>query len=223
VGVCMINTKWRDEHPQLINPLISLLNAASYAHNFHKIAPDFIFNTAGLSIAFVFITSWKSEHLTETFNRIEKMTSQFGNLYVVAMIVTELDNQAFIDSYFKSSVALRKPTFIPVRDPCMGFEKMLRLALVHGEIKRYDVVAKIQAERKKSVESAEACIAVLTAIPGIDTHDAHTLMQGIGSIEAISKASRKQILESTDLCAQKAEKIVNFFHDRKYCLRPKLN
>ncbi|XP_057865149.1 protein PARTING DANCERS homolog isoform X2 [Cryptomeria japonica] len=221
VGVCIINTKWRDENPQLIHPLSSLLRAANYTLNFNKIAPDFIFNTAGVSVAFILISSWKSGHFTETFNRIEKMRSQFGNLYVIASICTEEDNQAFIRSYFKSGVALQKPAFVAVRDPCMGFEKMLKLALIHGEIKRHDVAAKIQTET--FLESVEACIQVLTAIPGIDTHDAHTLMQGIGSIEAISKASKKKILESTDLSDAKAEKIVKFFNDPKYYLSPKFN
>lgn len=219
----MMNVKWRDRHPHLLHSLSSLLHAASYRLNFLPIEPDFIFNTAGLSIAFIFIASWESEDdTTATFGRIEKMKAQFGHFYVIATIKTNDDNRRFIDSYFKSGLAIGKPTFIPVRNAFMGFEKMLKLALVHGEIKRHDVVAKINIEREQSVQSVEACISALTAIPGIDTHDAHTLMQGLGSIEAISKASQKAILESTDLCAEKAETIVKFFNDPQYYLRPNI-
>jgi hypothetical protein len=67
-GVCMMNLKWRDGHPHLLHSLSSLLHE-----------PDFIFNTVGLSIAFIFITTWKSDDDTrETFGKIEKMQAQFG-------------------------------------------------------------------------------------------------------------------------------------------------
>ncbi|KAK9087944.1 hypothetical protein Syun_030338 [Stephania yunnanensis] len=44
----------------------------------------------------------------------------------------------------------------------------------------------------------------------------------IGSIEAISRATKDQILEKTDLSAEKAEIITRFFRDPKYYLSPKI-
>lgn len=49
------------------------------------------------------------------------------------------------------------------------------------------------------------------------------LNQAIGSIEAIAKASKEQILENTDLSADKAEVVSRFFRDPKFYLSPKIN
>jgi len=48
------------------------------------------------------------------------------------------------------------------------------------------------------------------------------LNQAIGSIEAIAKASREFILESTDLSADKADIITRFFRDPKFYLSSKI-
>ncbi|KAK1259792.1 hypothetical protein QJS04_geneDACA005566 [Acorus gramineus] len=105
----------------------------------------------------------------------------------------------------------------------MGFERIVNIAHGIGVCKREDAIAKMKAERKSSVQSMEAFLKVVTAIPGIDIHDANMLIQAIGSIEAISKASKNYILENTDLSADKAETIVRFFRDPAYYLRPKIN
>lgn len=49
------------------------------------------------------------------------------------------------------------------------------------------------------------------------------LLHAIGSIEAIAKASKKHILENTDLSAEKAETIESFFRDPKYYLSAKIS
>lgn len=49
------------------------------------------------------------------------------------------------------------------------------------------------------------------------------LSQAIGSIEAIARASKDYILENTDLSAEKAEMITNFFRDPKFYLSPKIS
>lgn len=48
------------------------------------------------------------------------------------------------------------------------------------------------------------------------------LIQAVGSIEAVSRASKNYILENTDLSPEKAETIVKFFNDPKYFLCPKI-
>ncbi|GJM89898.1 hypothetical protein PR202_ga06123 [Eleusine coracana subsp. coracana] len=77
--------------------------------------------------------------------------------------------------------------------------------------------------REQAVQCLDAFVQVITSIPGIDSHDANTLAQAIGSIEAISKASKEFILENTDLSRDKAERIVRFFRDPQYYLSPKIN
>ena len=49
------------------------------------------------------------------------------------------------------------------------------------------------------------------------------LNQAVGSIEAIAKASKKYILQNTDLSADKAETISRFFRDPRFYMSPKIN
>ncbi|KAM7266597.1 hypothetical protein ACFE04_004494 [Oxalis oulophora] len=69
-GVCMMNTTCRDEqHPSFIDFIASFLNANSYRLNFLPIAPDFIFNCGGLSVAFIFVTKWNIDNVAYIFER----------------------------------------------------------------------------------------------------------------------------------------------------------
>lgn len=78
-------------------------------------------------------------------------------------------------------------------------------------------------KRELSVQTMDIFLGVVASIPGIDRHDANSLNQAIGSIEAIAKASKEHLLENTDLSAEKAERISRFFRDAKYYLGPKIN
>ncbi|KAL9263552.1 PARTING DANCERS-like protein [Drosera capensis] len=133
------------------NPL-----ASTYSTNS---SGDFIFNCGGLSVAFVFVTSWDTARTSLIYRRVMKLKEQFANLYVVVTLPTSEQNESFV------------------------------------LCKRQDAVNKRKAE----------------------------LSQAIGSIEAIAKASKEQLLESTDLSADKVETIVRFFRDPKFYLSPKLN
>ncbi|KAG5254780.1 protein PARTING DANCERS [Salix suchowensis] len=191
-GVCMMNTKWRDEqHPSFINFIASFLSANSFRLNFVPIAP--------------------------------KLKGQFANLYVVVSLPTKEQNDSFVHSYFKYGMELGKPTFVPVQDLEMGFEKIVKIAHSRGTCKRQDALSKLKAERKQSVQGMDNFLRVVTSIPGIDNHDANALNQAIGSIEAIAKASKEYILENTDLSADNAETVTKFFRDPKFYLGPKLN
>ncbi|GAV59373.1 hypothetical protein CFOL_v3_02904 [Cephalotus follicularis] len=208
-GVCMMNSTWKNEqHQSFINFICSFLNANSFRLNFVPIAPDLIFNCGGLSVAFIFVTNWDCDNVTSFFSRVKKLQGQFANLYVVIPLPTREQNDSFVRSYFKHSMELGKPTFVPVLDIEMGFEKIVKIALSRGECKRQGILSKLKAERKRSVENMDIFIKVVTSIPGIDNHDANALNQAIGSIEAIAKASKEYILENTDLSADKAEKII---------------
>ncbi|XP_019163869.1 PREDICTED: uncharacterized protein LOC109160141 isoform X2 [Ipomoea nil] len=223
-GVCMVSNTWRDEqHPSFINFISSFLQENSFRLNFVPIAPDFIINCGGLSVAFIFVTNWDGVETKSIFCRVQKLKEQFANLYVVVTLPTQEQNDCFICSYFKYGMELGKPTFIPVKYLEMGMEKIVKIAHARGVCKRQDAVAKLKSEKEKSVQAMDAYLKVVSAIPGIDKHDANSLNQAIGSIEAIAKASKECILKNTDLSADKAEKISMFFKDLKYSLGPKIS
>ncbi|CAL9123734.1 unnamed protein product, partial [Musa textilis] len=223
-GVCMMNSTWRDEqHPSFFRFIASFLSANSYRLSFLPISPDFIFNNGGLSVAFIFETTWDPDKASVVFSRVERLKTQFRLLYVVIGVPTREQNDSFNRLYFKYGVELGRPTFVPVRDPEMGFEKIVKIAHARGVCKRQDAVGMMRSERERAVQGMDVFLGVVTSIPGIDDHDANALVQSIGSIEAISKASKSSILETTDLSVDKAERIVRFFRDPKYYLGPKLD
>ncbi|GMY07924.1 protein PARTING DANCERS-like [Fagus crenata] len=223
-GVCMMSTTWRDEqHPSFINFISSFLSANSFRLNFVPISPDFIFNCGGLSVAFIFVTNLDFKCISPMFSRVQKLKGQFAHLYVVVILPTKEQNELFVHSYFKYGMELGKPTFVPVEDLEMGFEKIVKIALSRGVCKRQDAITKLKAERKQSVQAMDFFLRVLTSIPGIDNHDANALNQAVGSIEAIAKASKEYILQNTDLSADKAETISRFFRDPRFYMSPKIN
>ncbi|KAG9459406.1 hypothetical protein H6P81_003914 [Aristolochia fimbriata] len=227
-GVCMMRSSWKEEqHPSFIRFISSFLSTNSYRLNFLPIAPDFIFNNGGQSVAFVFVTSWTSEIMPHIYSRILKLKGQFKHLYVVVSVPTRDRNDSLVRSYFKNGMGLGRPVFVFVQDLEMGFEKIVKIAHVYGVLRQKDAVSKLMIEhkilkREKSVERMDTFVKVVTSIPGINQHDANVLFQGIGSIEAISKAFKSHIVGNTDLSGDKAEIIVNFFKDSNYCLRPKI-
>ncbi|KAG6388919.1 hypothetical protein SASPL_150355 [Salvia splendens] len=222
-GVCIMSTTWKDEqHPSFISFISSFLTENSFRLNFVSIAPDFIFNCGGVSVAFVFVTSWDSGCTESIYSKIQKLKEQFAHFYVVVTLPTKDQNDYFIRSYFKHGMEFGRPTFIPVQDLEMGFEKIVKIAHARGVCKKHDAIAKLKTEREKSVQSMDVYVKVVTSIPGIDSHDAIALNQAIGSIEAIAKASKEHIVENTDLSTEKAETITRFFRDQKYYLGIKL-
>ncbi|XP_027355101.1 protein PARTING DANCERS [Abrus precatorius] len=120
-------------------------------------------------------------------------------------------------------MVIGKPTFVPVQDLEMGFEKMVKIAHSSGVYKQEKIGEKLKAERKQLVQGMNFYLKVVTSIPGIDNHDANALSQAIGSVQAIAKASKEQILENTDLSTDKAEMVSRFLRDPKFYLRPKFN
>ncbi|XP_010112036.2 protein PARTING DANCERS [Morus notabilis] len=223
-GVCMMSNTWKvEQHPSFINFISTFLNANSFRLNFVGIAPDFIFNCGGSSVAFIFLTNWDCTNVSPVFGRIQKLRLQFAHLYVVITLATKEQNDSFVRSYFKFGTELGKPTFVPVQDMEMGFEKIVKIAHSLGVCKQQDATTKLKSERKQAVQGMDVFRQVVTSIPGIDAHDANALNQAIGSIEAIAKASKEYILENTDLSAEKAEVIFRFFRDPKFYLSPKIN
>lgn len=220
----MMNSTWKDEqHPSFINFISSFLGANYFRLNVVPVAPDLIFNCGGLSVAFNFITNWDCSNISPIFERIQKLKAQFAHFYVVATLPTKEQNDSFGRSYFKYGMELGRPTFVPVQDLEMGFEKIVKIAHARGVCKSQDVTSRLKAEREQLVRGMDAFLRVLTSIPGINSHDANSLNQAIGSIEAIAKASKEYIMENTDLSNEKAEMLTRFFRDPKLYLSPKLN
>lgn len=223
-GVCMMSNTWRDEqHPSFINFISSFLSANSFRLNFVSIDPDFIFNCGGLSMAFIFVTNWNCSNPLLINSRVQKLKTMFAHLYVVVTLPTREQNDSFLSSYFKYGIGFGKPTFVPVRDLEMGFKKIVKIAQARGACKRRDAISKVRMERERMLQAMDIFLRVVTSVPGIDSHDANSLSQAIGSIEAITKAAKEYILENTDLSADKAEGITRFFRDRKFYLCSKIN
>ncbi|PKI31850.1 hypothetical protein CRG98_047759, partial [Punica granatum] len=177
---------------------------------------DFIFNCGGLSVAFVFVPTWDRNNLLTIFNRVRKLREQFAHFYVALTLPTKEQNESFVRSYFK-------PTFVPVQDLEIGFEKIVKIALSLGVCKQQDAISKLKAERRQLVQRMHVFNGVVTDILHIDDHDANALNQAIGSIEAIAKASKQCILENTDLSEEKADILKRFFRDPKFYLSPKIS
>uniref|UniRef100_J3MA96 DisA/LigA helix-hairpin-helix motif domain-containing protein n=1 Tax=Oryza brachyantha TaxID=4533 RepID=J3MA96_ORYBR len=223
-GVCTMSTSWRDkQQPSLINFTAAFLAANSYRLNFLPISPDFIFNNGGLSVAFVFETNWDCQNEGVVFSRVNTLKRQLKHLYVIVVVPTKEQNESFNKSYHRYGMELGRPTFVPVTDSEMGFEKIVKIAHALGVCKQQDIISTMKNEREQAVQCMDSFLRVLTSIPGIDNHDANALAQAIGSIEAIAKASKKVILENTDLSTDKAETVVRFFRDPQYYLSPKIN
>ncbi|XP_004513254.1 protein PARTING DANCERS-like [Cicer arietinum] len=221
-GVCLMRNAWKGEqHPSFIDFISAFLSANSFRLNFVPIAPDFIFNCGGLSVAFIFVTNWDCNNVASIFNRVQKLKTQFSRFYVVITLPTKEKIDSFTQSYFKFRMVIGKPTFVPVMDLEMGFEKMVKIAHSSGVYKQERIEEKLKAERKQLVQGMDLYLKVVTSIPGIDNHDANALSQAIGSVQAIAKASKEQILENTDLSTDKAEMVSRFLRDPKSYLRPK--
>ncbi|KAL4559648.1 hypothetical protein LXL04_031791 [Taraxacum kok-saghyz] len=222
-GVCMMSTKWRDEqHSSFINFISSFLTANSFKLNPVPIAPDFIFNCGGLSVAFIFVINYDCNNPEPIFSRAQKLKTQFAHLYVVIILPLKEQNDFFIQSYFRYGVDIGRPTFVPALDLEMGFEKIVRIAVLRGVCKRQDVVSKLKVERERLVQSTDVFLKVVSSIPRVAPHDANAL-QSIGSIEGIAKASKENLLENTDMSSEKADMIQRFFRDPKVYLSPKIS
>ncbi|XP_061352853.1 protein PARTING DANCERS [Gastrolobium bilobum] len=223
-GVCLMRNAWKgDQHPSIINFITTFLCANCFRLNIVPIAPDFIFNCGGLSVAFIFVTNWDCNNVSPIFDRVQKLKTQFARFYVVITLPAKEQMDSFIQSYFKFGMVIGKPTFVPVQDLEMGFEKMVKIAHSSGVYKEERIGEKLKAERKQLVQGMNFYLKVVTSIPGIDNHDANALSQAIGSVQAIAKVSKEQILENTDLSTDKAEMVSRFLRDPKFYLRPKIN
>ncbi|CAM8910328.1 unnamed protein product [Rhodiola kirilowii] len=220
-GVCLMRNTWKNEqHPSFINFISSYLRANSFRLNFVSIAPDFIFNCGGVSVAFVFVANC-DDNFSLIFERVQKLKGQFAHLYVVVTVPTEEKNEFFVSCLLKSKLELGKPPFVAVEDLEMGFEKIVKIALACGACKQQDVLSKLTVEREQVVQAMDAFVRVVSSIPGITNHEAHSLNQVVGSIEAIAKASKEYIVENTDISVEKADMIIRFFRDPEIYMSPK--
>ncbi|XP_027191818.1 protein PARTING DANCERS-like isoform X2 [Cicer arietinum] len=128
----MRNASKGEQHPSFIDFISAFLSANSYRLNLVPISPDFIFNCGGLSVAFIFVTNWDCNNVASIFNRVQKLKTQFSRFYVVIALPTKEKIDSFTQSYFKFGMVIGKPTFVPVMDLEMGFEKMVKIAHSSG-------------------------------------------------------------------------------------------
>ncbi|KAJ4915573.1 RuvA domain 2-like protein [Raphanus sativus] len=252
-GVCIMSNAWKGEQDSsLISFVTAFLSSNSFRLNFVSISPDLIFNCGGVSIAFVFVTKWNDcSNVGSIFNRsslitftsglllvclfsyflcllnlccrVKRLKTQFACLYVVATLSSQEQNDSFMRSYFQYEMEFGKPAFVLVTDPEMGFEKIVKIALSRGVCKQQKGVSKLKVEKKRTVQDTDMFVRVLTSIPNINKHDANSLYQAIGSIEAAAKTSKEDILANTDLSSDKADSLSRFFQDPEFYLSPKFN
>lgn len=224
-GVCIMSNAWKGEQDSsLISFITAFLCSNSFRLNFVSISPDLIFNCGGVSIAFVFVTKWDDcSNVGSIFNRVKRLKAQFACLYVVATLSSQQQNDSFMRSYFQYEMEFGKPAFVLVTDPEMGFEKIVKIALSRGVCKQQKGVSKLKVEKKRTVQDTDMFVRVLTSIPNINKHDANSLYQAIGSIEAAAKTSKEDILANTDLSSDKADSLSRFFQDPEFYLSPKFN
>ncbi|XP_058727554.1 protein PARTING DANCERS-like [Vicia villosa] len=70
-GVCLMRSSWKeDQRSSFIDFISAFLSANSFRLIFVPIAPDFIFNCGGLSVAFIFVTNWDCNNVAPIFNRL---------------------------------------------------------------------------------------------------------------------------------------------------------
>ncbi|KAH7306896.1 hypothetical protein KP509_22G036300 [Ceratopteris richardii] len=219
-GICLGNVHWKNSNPSLAQRLELMLDSSGYRVRFLTIAPDFIFNSMGLS-AFLLIIEWNEDTITAALDRAGKIRRTFRNCYAIYSVSSNEANESFLDAYFRSKTfEIAMPPFIPVNDGQMALERMLNLADVHAECKRQGTVSQVDNEREDLVCSNDAFVVAISSIHGLTPHDANTLQQGIGSIEEIMAASKEDILDNTDLSAEKADAVVKFFHDPPFYMNP---
>lgn len=98
----MSNTRRDEQHPSFISFILSFLSSNSFRLNSAPIAPDLFSTVGGLSVAFIFVTDWRSNNITTVISRVQKVKAQFANVHVVVVLPTEERNDSFIRCYFKS-------------------------------------------------------------------------------------------------------------------------
>ncbi|XP_058757426.1 protein PARTING DANCERS-like isoform X3 [Vicia villosa] len=185
-GVCLMRSSWKeDQYSSFIDFISTFLSANSFRLNFVPIAPDFIFNCGGLSVAFIFVTNWDCNNVAPIFNKVQQLKAQFSRFYVVITLPGKEEMDSFIDSYFKFGMVIGKPTFVPVKDLEMGFEKMVKIAHSSGVYKQEGIEEKFKAERRQLVQGMNFYLKVVTSIPDIDNHDANTMCKIGESITVI--------------------------------------
>ncbi|KAF9589961.1 hypothetical protein IFM89_029577, partial [Coptis chinensis] len=89
---------------------------------------------------------------------------------------TEAEKELGYVGLVRYGLEIGRPTFVPVEELEMGFEKIVKIAHARGVCKRRDALSKLKVEREQSVERMDAFLRVVTSIPGIDNHDANAVI-----------------------------------------------
>ncbi|BBN16728.1 hypothetical protein MPTK1_7g08790 [Marchantia polymorpha subsp. ruderalis] len=218
-SMCIASSQWKAANLQLLTSLSSALESSGYRLKFSSISPDFIFNQSGVSVAFIVALSWEQLATSTAWDRLAKMDGNFQRSYLLTPLSSD---ERFIELYFRYKQRTWKPLLIPIRDWNMALKTMLVMVSAHAESKQQDAVSPVVIEQLEFVSSTEAVEHALCAIPGLEVHDVHSLMYGIGPIEAISQASAETILEFTDLSKEKARGVEEFFGNEIYNRTPVL-
>ncbi|CAM6099426.1 unnamed protein product [Calypogeia fissa] len=219
--MCIARTALRDTDPHSISSLSSTLEASGYRLKFSSISPDFIFNNAGASVAFIVFLQRDQLEGPEAWDRVLKMANNFQRSLL--MITVPINEDArFIEVCLSNRHKLRKTFVMPIRDWSMALRQMVQMADGHAASKHHDSIPFESAEQLEFVNSSDAVIHAICSIPGLELHDAHSLLYGMGSLEAISQATAESLKKHTDLSHEKAVAVVEFFRNDGYNRRQDL-
>ncbi|KAG2625410.1 hypothetical protein PVAP13_3KG207069 [Panicum virgatum] len=96
-----------------------------------------------------------------------------GGTSVAFVFETNWDSEKEAAVFSRYGMELGCPTFVPVCDPEMGFEKIVRIAHARGVCKKQDIITTMRDERAQAVECMDAFLRVLTSIPACPSYWLH--------------------------------------------------
>eukprot|EP00850_Spirogloea_muscicola_P007668 SM000039S14498 [mRNA] locus=s39:415140:416664:- [translate_table: standard] len=183
-GACILSDAWQRSHRSLAAALEAGA-AGGYRLKTSAILPDVIFNTTGVSMAFIILADWSPDANPEVWERVAKMSQSFQRSYVVVAAPGPQRNSEFNKAYFRHCKScFGKTPFVLVADGLSAIAKVLRLVHVQAECKRQGTMEVLGAEasiseqthkaafpaciRQELVKSPEAIATALLAVPSLD-------------------------------------------------------
>eukprot|EP00850_Spirogloea_muscicola_P008091 SM000042S15358 [mRNA] locus=s42:576127:577666:- [translate_table: standard] len=145
-GACILSDAWQRSHRSLAAALEAGA-AGGYRLKTSAILPDVIFNTTGVSMAFIILADWSPDANPEVWERVAKMSQSFQRSYVVVAAPGPQRNSKFNKAYFRHCKScFGKTPFVLVADGLSAIAKVLRLVHVQAECKRQGTMEVLDAE-----------------------------------------------------------------------------
>eukprot|EP00850_Spirogloea_muscicola_P002138 SM000008S22227 [mRNA] locus=s8:548212:549779:+ [translate_table: standard] len=152
-GACILSDAWQRSHRSLAAALEAGA-AGGYRLKTSAILPDVIFNTTGVSMAFIILADWSPDANPEVWERVSKLSQSFQRSYVVVAAPGPQRNSEFNKAYFRHCKScFGKTPFVLVADGLSAIAKVLRLVHVQAECKRQGTMEVLDAEANAMTRS----------------------------------------------------------------------